>query len=372
MRIAVFHNFMDNIGGAEIVTLTLARELNADVYTTNFDSEKIVKMGFSDVLPRINSIGRVPVNAPFRHQLALWRFRRLNLGRKYDFYIIAGDWAVSAAVNNKPNLWYVHSPIRELWDLYGYVRNNLVSWWKRPLFDIWVLVNRILNKRYVSHVQKMACNSENTKRRVKKYYGVDVGVINPPIDCSKYCYKKDKGYWLSVNRLITHKRIDLQMKAFAQLPNERLIIVGSYEKGASQFESYRSYLERIRPGNVEIINWADDAKLKELYSECKGFITTAKDEDFGMTVVEAMASGKPVIAPNEGGYKETVVNGKTGVLMDNIDVGSLVDAVKKIGKELKREKNKYRFNCQKRALEFDTKIFINKLTDLIIQNGKNN
>lgn len=365
MKIAIFHNFLDNMGGAEIVALTLARELNADVYTTNVDSLKIAKMGFSDVISRIKSLGRVPVNAPFRHQIALWKFRRLNLGKKYDFYIIAGDWAVSAAVNNKPNLWYVHSPIRELWDLYGYVRNNLVSWWKRPLFDIWVLVNRFLNQRYVGNVQKIVCNSENTKRRVKKYYGIDVGVINPPIDCSKYRYKKDKGYWLSVNRLITHKRIDLQMKAFAQLPNERLIIVGSYEKGASQFESYRAYLEGIRPRNVEIINWTDDAKLKELYSECKGFITTAKDEDFGMTVVEAMASGKPVIAPNEGGYKETIINGKTGILIDNIDVDSLVDVVGRISMDLGKNSGKYRKECIRQANKYDTAVFVRKIKEIL-------
>jgi len=81
----------------------------------------------------------VPINAPFRQQLALWRFRRLNLGRKYNFYIIGGDWAVSGAVNHRPNLWYVHSPVREMWDLYKYTRKNMVVWHKRLFFDIWVL-----------------------------------------------------------------------------------------------------------------------------------------------------------------------------------------------------------------------------------------
>lgn len=112
MKIAVFHNFMDNIGGAERVGLTLARELNADLYTTNIDKDKIKKMGFDDV--RLISIGSIPINPPFRQQAALHKFRHLNLGKKYDFYIIDGDWAMSSAVNNKPNLWFVHSPIREI------------------------------------------------------------------------------------------------------------------------------------------------------------------------------------------------------------------------------------------------------------------
>ena len=114
-KIAIFHNFMDNIGGAERVGLILARELKADFYTTNIDEEKIKKMGFSNI--KLKSIGKVPINAPFRQQIALWRFRLLNLKNKYDYYIIDGDWAMSGAVKNKPNLWYVHSPIREIWDL---------------------------------------------------------------------------------------------------------------------------------------------------------------------------------------------------------------------------------------------------------------
>ena len=80
MKIAIFHNFMDNIGGAEYVDLILARELKADIYTTNINKEKIRKMGFST--DNIFSIGKIPINAPFRQEMAYWKFRRLNLGKK--------------------------------------------------------------------------------------------------------------------------------------------------------------------------------------------------------------------------------------------------------------------------------------------------
>lgn len=367
MKIAVFHQFLDNIGGAEIVTLTLARELNADVYTTNVNKEKIAKMGFSDVFPRIRSIGKIPVNAPLRQQLALWRFRRLNLGKKYDFYIVSGDWAMSGAVNNKPNMWYIHSPLNEIWQFKDYIREKVLSWWKRPFYDFFVLLNRFLTKNYARHAGRLICNSQNTRNRTRKYYGRDAAIINPPIDCLKYHHKEDKDYWLSVNRLISNKIIELQMKAFAKLPGEKLFIVGSYEMGARQFESYKNYLEKIKPKNVEIISWADDDKLKELYSECKGFITTAMDEDFGMTPVEAMASGKPVIAPNEGGYKETIINGKTGILIDEIDAKKLADAVTYLSGKLKskKEREKYKMVCMKRARKFDTKVFIKKIKSII-------
>jgi len=151
MKIAVFHNFMDNIGGAERVGLTLARELNADFYSTNIDEEMIRKMGFDDI--NLISIGTVPINAPFRQQAALHKFRKLNLGKKYDLYIIDGDWAMSAAVNNKPNLWFVHSPIREIWDLYRYTRQNTVPPYFRWIFDLWVYYNRTLNRKYIQFAQ---------------------------------------------------------------------------------------------------------------------------------------------------------------------------------------------------------------------------
>jgi len=88
MRIAIFHNYMDNIGGAEVVGLILARELKADLFSTNIDDDKIEKMGFKGL--NLISIGKVPVNAPFRQQLALLKFRNLNLKDDYDFYLMDG------------------------------------------------------------------------------------------------------------------------------------------------------------------------------------------------------------------------------------------------------------------------------------------
>lgn len=358
MKIAVFHNYLDNIGGAEIVGLTLARELKADVYTTNIDKEKIIKMGFEDVLPRIYSIGTVPINAPFKQQFSLWKFKKLNLENKYDFYIIDGDWAMSGAVNNKPNLWYVHSPIREIWDLYKYTRQNMVAWYKRPLFDLWVLYNRYLNKKYVKEVNIIACNSNNTKTRLEKYLNKKSVVINPPIETSSFYNNQNGDYWLSVSRLIAHKRIGLQLKSFAKMPNEKLIIVGSYEQ-SKHFLRYANYCKKIKPGNVEIKSWVPQKELINLYANCKGFITTSQNEDFGMNIVEAMASGKPVIAPNEGGYKETIINGKTGILIDDINEEKIINAVNIIKKNPKN----YKTACLKQAEIFSTEIFIKKIKE---------
>lgn len=359
-KIAIFHNFLDNIGGAEYVDLVMARELGADIYTTCIDSEKIKKMGFADLLPKIFSIGKVPVNAPFRQEFSYWKFRRLNLSGKYDFFIIAGDWAMSAAVKNKPHLWYVYSPTREIWDLKDYTKNNLVSWWKKPIFEVWVLLRRMINKNDSKKVEKIVSISKTVQQRVKKYLDRDSEIIYPPTDTKKFCYKKNGDFWLSVNRLIAHKRIDLQLRAFAKMPKEKLIIVGCYEK-SGHFEKYAKLCQNIKPKNVEIKSWISEAELVDLYANCKGFITTSKEEDFGMNVVEAMASGKPIIAPKEGGYKETVVDKKTGILIDNIDEDKIIEAIKIIGKNPGQYKNA----CFEQARKFDVFVFIKKIKSLL-------
>ncbi|MCC6931930.1 MAG: glycosyltransferase [Deltaproteobacteria bacterium] len=356
MKLAVLHNFMDNIGGAEVVGLIMAREFDADVYSTVFNEEKIKKMGFS---PRCYPIGWIPVNAPFRQQLALARFRYLNLNKKYDYYIIDGDWAVGGAVKNAPSLWWAHSPIREIWDLYEYTRQNSVSPHSHFIFDAWVRFNRMLTSDYVKKVTKLTCSSKNARNRIWKYLHREARVIYPPVETDKYYNNAPGNYWLSVNRLVSHKRVMMQLEAFRKLPHEKLIVVGSYEQ-SRHFLQYAQSIFATKPENVEIKSWVDASELRELYANCRGLITTAIDEDFGLTPVEAMASGKPVIAAAEGGYLETIIDGKTGFLIDDINAIKLREAII----SLKRPED-FRNDCIAQAQNFSTAKFVKTMTETL-------
>jgi glycosyltransferase involved in cell wall biosynthesis len=202
--------------------------------------------------------------------------------------------------------------------------------------------------------------STNVQARIKKYLDRETTVIYPPTATSNFHYQKNGDFWLSVNRLINHKRLEIQLEAFRQLPTEKLIIVGSYES-ASHFRHYAEHIIANKPDNVEILSWVDYNKVIDLYANCKGFITTALDEDFGLTAIEAMAAGKPVIAPDEGGYRETVLDGLTGKLITDIDATKLATAIQELG----ARPESYRIACQTQAQKFDTKIFIAKIKQIV-------
>lgn len=366
MRIAIFHNFLDNIGGAEYVDLLLARKLHADIYTTNIDSEKIRLMGFSDVLPRIHSIGRVPLHAPFRQEATYFLFRTLDVQKrfkkKYDLYFLGGDWAMAGGRHNHPNVWYVYSPTREIYDLSSYVRSHMVPWYQRPFFDLWVKGHRLMNRRDLPFIDSLITISSVVQSRVRNYLGRESSIIYPPTDVSRFISSFGENYWLSVNRLINHKRVALQIEAFRSLPHERLVIVGSYEQSA-HFRTHAQELLRSLPPNVEIRSWVSEEELLDLYARCKGFITTSKEEDYGMNVVEAMASGKIVLAPAEGGYLETVVDGVTGELIPSITSDKLREAILRWSEQLSDSSSgdHYREDCIRRAKKFDVDNFVKQL-----------
>jgi glycosyltransferase involved in cell wall biosynthesis len=355
LKIAVFHNALDTIGGAERVALTLGRDLPADVITAAYDPDKPRLMGF-DV--KVRSIGALPRNAPWRQTAALARFASLRLREKYDCHIIAGDWAAGAALRNRPSLWYVHSPAREIWDLKGFTRDRIVPPPARPAFDLWAAAMRPVFRACARRTGRLVCNSENTRSRIRAYFGRDARVVHPPVETSRFRFKESGDFWLSVNRTIQHKRLEMQFDAFRKMPSERLVMVGAYE-AADHFGDYRRRMLGEAPANVEVRGAVPMEELTGLYARCRGFITASVDEDFGLTAVEAMASGKPVIAPAEGGYLETVVPGETGVLIKDISADGIAGAVV----SLRDSAERFRAACEARARGYGAERFVREIRE---------
>jgi glycosyltransferase involved in cell wall biosynthesis len=351
MKIAIFHDYFGSIGGGEKLVLDLAHGLNADVYTTEINRKNLKRINKHHVrVILLKDSIKFPVLKQIHSSII---FHNANLNNKgYDFYIMSGNWAIFACKKHHSNINFIHTPPRMFYDDNKSFYKQ-VPWYGKILFLIWVTIHKRIYEKQIKYMDSIIANSNNTQHRIKKYYHKDSVVISPPI--KKYAFRKYGDYWLSINRIYPHKRIELQIEAFRKLPHERLIIVGGYMSG-DHAKAYANKVFTNLPKNVSYIGEIDERIVEKLYGECKAFITTSKDEDFGMTVLEAMSAGKPVIAPNEGGYRETVINGKTGYLVK----ANSTEIIKNI-KKISVNPSKYKSACIIQADKYNISRFIKKI-----------
>jgi glycosyltransferase involved in cell wall biosynthesis len=357
MNVAIFHDFMGSIGGGEKLVLTLAKALSADLYTTDLNTDIVQKLGYGDV--NIVNLGPLSKTPPLKQIDASMKFKRLKVDKEYDFHVFSGNWSHYAAEKLHPNLLYCHTPVRAFYDLKEWTIKNLDNAMQRLGARIWIFTHKRFNERSIQHVDSIVANSENVKGRIKRFYNRDATVINPPVPTKLFEFKEVGDFWLSVNRLYPEKRIDLQYEIFRRLPDERLKIVGGSTLG-DHSKAYMSKLGDVPP-NVELLGQVSREELTDLYARCKGFIATAVDEDFGMTPVEAMASGKVTLATNEGGFRETLVDGVTGWLLP-ADRDAFVGKIRTLtqdGLMTMREA------CLKRSMLFDEAAFVSKMRKYI-------
>jgi glycosyltransferase involved in cell wall biosynthesis len=355
MKTAIFHDYFGAIGGGEKVVITLGDILNADIITTDVDA--IDKL---DTDVNVISLGHTKKIPPLKQISATEKFYSCNFSNDYDFFIFTGNWSHYAAHNHHPNMWYCYTPVRAFYDLYDTFlkRQDFIT---RQAFRTWVYGHRLMDQKSVNNIDRIVTISKNSQKRIEKYHHRTADIIYPPVDVSKFKFKEYGDFWLSVNRLYPEKRIELQIEAFKKMPDEKLIIVGGYAKG-DHAEKYAKNISSKLPYNVTILGEVSEQELIDLYSRCKGLICTALDEDFGLTPVEAMASGKPVVAVNEGGFRETVTE-ETGLLI-NADLLSTIEAVKLISGEPER----YKDACLEQAKRFDLSIFSKNIKN-VVSNG---
>jgi glycosyltransferase involved in cell wall biosynthesis len=352
MKIAIFHDFFGAIGGGEMVVIEMAKVLDADIITT--DTDALRKMNPD---ARVISLGPTPGFPGLKQIAASKNFYSCDFSRDYDFFIFSGNWAHYAAFHHHPNLWYCHTPVRAFYDLYPLFlsRQNFTT---RQEFRIWTYFQRMFDQRSVRHIDTIVTNSKNVQARIRNTYSREAEVIYPPVDTSRFHCIEYGDFWLSVNRLYPEKRIELQIEAFRKLPGEKLVIAGGYATG-DHASLYTDRLYAHLPPNVTFLGEISEYHLIDLYARCKGLVCTALDEDFGITPLEAMASGKPVVAVNEGGFRETVTI-RTGVLVD-ASLDAIIDAVKSVSEN----PESFHHACIERSKEFDLRIFRNEITSAV-------
>jgi len=337
-------------GGAERLEIDIARALNATIVCLDLDP------AFMDIYPasrkvKFHTLKRRLPKEPLKQIFGMYLFSHIRLD--YDFFIVIDDMSLRYLVHPVPHVYYMHTPRRIFYDMYYPTLNEyglLKKLFMRPVLVIF----RYLDQRFVKkHVNNIACNSHNTRNRIWKAYQREAKVLYPPIHTEEYKNQGYENFWLSVSRVDKWKRIDLQIDTFRRLPEKKLIVAGRI------YPDYKDLVSKA-PDNVIFLDTISDSELLKLYSTCNGLITTAIDEDFGITPIEAMACGKPVLAVREGGYQETVIDGCTGRLVGP-SPDELAGAIVEIDKNLPS----YAMAAKRRADEFDYKIFKEQLINYV-------
>ena len=212
---------------------------------------------------------------------------------------------------------------------------------------------RMWDRLAADRVDKFIANSTTTLKRIKKYYGKASEIIFPTIKHSEYkIAEKRKGYFLAVGRLAPYKKFDLIVNTFNEL-GLPLKIAGTGIMGTD--------LKRASADNIEFLGHVNDDYLKILYSECEALIFP-QVEDFGITPLEAMASGRPVIALGEGGSLDTIIPNKTGIFFKKQTVKDLSQAIEKYLENKRKFDSRY---IRDHAKQFDESIFEKKLMSFI-------
>jgi glycosyltransferase involved in cell wall biosynthesis len=321
MRTAIIHYWLLNMRGGEKVVEALCRLLpDADLFTLFYDPEKV-----SETI-RAHRVTASFLNPLRRHYRSLLPLMPMALEsfdlRGYDLIVSSESGPAKGVLtpSTARHICYCHTPMRYLWDLYPAYRNEwTASAWKRALMAPVANYLRLWDYSTAARVDEFVANSANVARRIAKTYRREARVIYPPVAVEGYFWKEPEDYYLIVSELVAYKRIDTAVRVFAK-NGRRLRIVGDGpEYGA---------LRRIARGNIEFCGRVSDAELRELYARARAFLMPG-EEDFGMTPVEALASGKPVIALGRGGALETVPtdNPVGGVFYDAPEEEQLARAV---------------------------------------------
>jgi len=348
MKIALVHDFLMYWGGAERVLRGFHTMFpKAPIYTLFYD-KPFAKRFFPDADIRPSFLQS---SSRFGHRWLLPLMpsaaESLNLD-SFDTVISSGIF--SKGIITKPftrHIHYCHTPPRFLWEESEEYLDSAVSFPLRSLASLSLHLLRIWDKAASDRVDTFLANSRWTAARIKKIYGKDAKVIYPFVDLEKAIAKnlklKTKNYFLIVSRLKSYKNIDLAIKVFNKT-GLRLYIVGE--------GSERRRLQGMAKRNIKFLGMKQEEHLPLLYRHASAVILPGQ-EDFGLTIVEAMAQGTPVLAWRKGGAQETIVEGTSGEFFDEPTPKSFYAGLRRLAGNLPRyrkvsiEKSAQKFSFQR-------------------------
>lgn len=325
--IALVHEWLSTYAGSEKVSESIINILNnVQVFSTvDFLSTEERKNIIGSRKAKTTFIQNLPLaRRHFRYYLPLFPLAIRTHNLKDYKVIVSSSHAFAHGVkttNNQLHVSFCHTPMRYIWDMQelyleaNNMNSGLVSFASK-------IMAKILRK-WDAHVSKNVdfyiSNSHFTADRIKRCYGREAKVIYPPVEIEKFISTKDKeDFYVTASRFVCYKKVEVVVEAFTKMPDKKLIVIGDGNRKAS--------IEKIATSNVTVLSHLEFNKFHEYMRKAKGFIF-AGEEDFGITMVEAQACGTPVIAYNQGGAAEIVIDKETGLLFNQQTADSIKDAI---------------------------------------------
>ena len=320
MRAAIVHYWLLNRRGGEKVLEAICRLLpDADVFTLFCDPAAL-----SPGLRRRRIVTSFlnPLRGSYRSLLPLMPMALESFDlRGYDLIVSSESGPAKGVIapSSARHVCYCHTPMRYLWDLYpAYRKEWTSSRLKRAAMAPLTNYLRLWDFASAARVDRFVANSRNVQTRIWKTYRREADVVYPPVDAGGFYWRQPAGYFLIVSELVPYKRIDMAVRVFAK-SGQRLVVAG----GGPEYRRLKS----MAAPNVEFTGRVPQDDLRELYSRCRALLLPG-EEDFGITPVEALASGKPVIALGRGGVLESVPE-FGGVFYDEPEEAELIAALER-------------------------------------------
>ncbi len=321
MRVAIIHDYLNQYGGAERV-LEALHELYpaAPIYTSLYDPAAMPG-SYREWDIRTSWMQRLPGwRQHFRKYFLLYpsAFESFDLSG-YDL-ILSSSSAYAKGVIPPPGAWhicYCHTPMRFAWRTDDYIKRERLGRLQRGVLPLLLTYVRLWDVATAPRVDQFIANSRAVAARIARYYGRAALVIAPPVDLSPYRPWAPGNFYLAGGRLIPYKRLDLVIQAFTAL-RLPLKVFGDGRD--------RARLQALAGPNVEFLGQIGEQQRHDLFAGCRAFIFPG-EEDFGITPLEAMSAGRPVIAYAAGGALETVIDGVTGRFFHQQSAAAIAAAV---------------------------------------------
>ncbi|MBI4552180.1 MAG: glycosyltransferase [Candidatus Latescibacteria bacterium] len=355
MNLAIVHDYLNQYGGAErIIEIFHEMYPDAPIYTSVYDPDRLPPV-FRRMDIRPSFMQRLPVVTRWlQYYLPFFptAFEQFDL-RGYDVVLSSTtSWAKGVITGPEcVHVCYCNTPMRFAWRYHDYMRERDVGPLIRRALGLTLHPIRLWDAVNASGVDYFIANSYNIASRITKFYRRESTVIHCPVDCAQYAISPEVGdSYLIVSRLREYKRIDLAIQAFNRLGLPLTIIGEGTDRGR---------LERLATGRIEFLGRVSDEQLRQHYARCRALIVPG-EEDFGLTPLEAQASGRPVIAYAGGGALETIVDQATGRLFFPHTPEALAEAVRTFDADAFDPQT-----IRAHALQFDVTVFKRKIAEFL-------